>query len=139
MRSVFSLLTFVVLASCGADITEKVMSTWSNGEPKEVRVLEPGEPGEEVQKFHANGRLHVRGRLVNGQKQGTWNTYREDGLPWSQVDHVDGIKQGLFRTWHTSGRPHIEGQHHQGDPVGSWDFFSSDGTWIESKEFGPEN
>ena len=135
MRPVLFALVLAGLASCGSNTEETVNSSWPNGAPKEIQVVTQGQPGEEIQRFHANGRIHVRGKRVDGKKEGTWNTYREDGLPWSQVDHVGGVKQGLFRTWHTSGMPHIEGQHHQGEPVGTWDFFSSEGKWLESKDF----
>ena len=130
---------FVFLVACGSGISEEVVSTWPNGQAREVHLTDANIPGIEVQQFHENGRLHVRGRQAEGQREGTWNTYREDGLPWSQVEYVSGRKQGLFRTWYPSGVPHIEGQHSQGAPSGSWRFFSSEGQLLETVDFEASN
>ena len=79
------LLTLLLLAAgCANPVEEKVTSTWPDGSPKEVHLTEEGLEGHEIQQFHANGKLHLRGRLVGGQRDGTWNTYRENGQPWSQ-------------------------------------------------------
>ena len=130
------LLTLLLLAAgCANPVEEKVTTTWPDGSPKEVHLTEEGLKGHEIQQFHANGKLHVRGRLVSGQRDGTWNTYRENGQPWSQVDYAAGVKQGLFRTWHTNGMPHIEGQHEAGQRTGKWDFFDDTGQLNEALDF----
>ena len=130
------LLTLLLLAAgCANPVEEKVTSTWPDGSPKEVHLTEEGLEGHEIQQFHANGKLHVRGRLVSGQRDGTWNTYRENGQPWSQVDYAAGVKQGLFRTWHANGMPHVEGQHEAGQRTGKWDFFDDTGQLNEALDF----
>ena len=72
---------------------------------------------------------------MNGQRNGTCNTYRENGQPWSQVEYAAGVKQGLFRTWHANGMPHIEGQHEAGNRTGKWDFFDDTGQLNETLDF----
>ena len=69
-------------------------------------------------------------------RHGVWNTYREDGLPWSRVTYQAGVKAGLFRTWHIGGKPHIEGQHTEGVPSGKWRFYSTEGELVETKDYG---
>lgn len=130
---------FLLISACGASTSEEVVSRWPNGEPRDVRVSDEDWPGIEVQQFHENGRIHVRGREVEGQRQGTWNTYRENGNPWSQVEYSNGKKEGLFRTWHPNGMPHIEGQHTAGQPSGSWTFFDTHGQALEVRDFSPSN
>jgi antitoxin component YwqK of YwqJK toxin-antitoxin module len=124
------------LGACSEGKQERVVSTWpTKGNPKEVR-LELGEGlGVEVQQFHENGRIQIRGVLLNGARNGVWNTYRKDGLPWSQVTYKAGIKEGLFRTWHVGGTPHIEGQHKDGVPAGKWRFYSTEGDLVETEDF----
>ena len=139
MTGKFWLFSCLVLAlcSCTERQEETVVSTWTTDEtPKEVRVeLEEG-LGVEVQQFHENGRIHTRGTLLNNMRQGVWNTYREDGLPWSRVTYQAGVKEGLFRTWHIGGKPHIEGQHTEGVPSGKWRFYSTEGELVETKDYG---
>lgn len=124
------------LGACSEGKQEQVVSTWpTKGNPKEVR-LELGEGlGVEVQQFHENGRIQTRGVLLNDARNGVWNTYRKDGLPWSQVTYKAGIKEGLFRTWHVGGTPHIEGQHKDGVPAGKWRFYSTEGDLVETEDF----
>ena len=125
--------------ACDSPEQGTVIQTWETGAPKEVhREMQDGS-GVEVTIFHGNGKIHMRGKLLGGQRQGTWNTYREDGLPWSQVEYAGGIKDGLFRTWHTDGRPHIEGQHKSGSPTGSWRFFDVNGNLDHTEDFGGAN
>ena len=134
------LLLSLVMAACGSpDRNEDVVATWPDGARKEVHLTEVGVPGVEIHQYHQNGRIHVRGRLVDDVREGTWNTYRENGNPWSQVEYRGGIKEGLFRTWHPDGRPHIEGQHAAGQPAGEWTFFSTDGTVVETRDMEAPN
>ncbi len=139
MRRILPVCLLVLAACGGPDRTEDVVAQWPDGSRKEVRSTEEGVAGEEVQQFHENGRIHVRGRLVEGVREGTWNTYRDSGKPWSQVDYVSGVKEGLFRTWHPNGLPHIEGQHAQGIPSGEWTFFSTEGAVVEVRDMAAVN
>ena len=132
------LASCLVLFGCASSETETVVSSWADGTVKEVHRFEEGVAGHEIQQFHSNGLLHVRGRMVDGMREGTWNTYREDGLPWSQVDYVAGQKEWLFRTWHPSGLPHIQGQHASGEPSGVWHFFDVTGQPNETRDFDAE-
>ena len=125
----------LVLAGCAEQISDEVVATWPDGSAKEIHRAKEGEAGREIQQFHANGRAHVRGRLVNGVREGVWNTFRENGLPWSQVEYLSGEKNGIFRTWHENGLPHIEGQHRAGKPAGVWRFFDTAGQPTESRSF----
>lgn len=128
----------LLLFGCATTETETVVSTWSDGTTKEVHRFEEGVAGYEIQQFHSNGLIHVRGWMVDSLREGTWNTYRENGLPWSQVDYVGGQKEGVFRTWHDSGFPHIEGQHKNGAPSGVWTFFDVTGQPTETRDFDAE-
>ncbi|MCH1583253.1 MAG: hypothetical protein L7S63_09055 [Flavobacteriales bacterium] len=129
-----------VLQACSTEPAPTIVATWpSNDEPKETRLTLGEGQGVEVQHFHENGRIHIRGVLRNEAREGVWNTYREDGLPWSQVSYAEGVKDGLFRTWHTSGNPHIEGQHTAGAPSGTWRFYGTDGQLVETRDFDAQN
>ena len=131
-----ALLLTLALCACSDREPKEIVSTWpTDGAPKEVQLeLDEGR-GTEVQQFHENGRIHTRGVLLEGVRHGVWNTYREDGLPWSQVTYKNGVKEGLFRTWHVGGIPHIEGQHKDGVPAGKWRFYSTEGDLVETEDF----
>ena len=132
-------LTFL-LTACGTGNPERVVDTWEDSEqPREVRTETADQGGEEVQQYHENGRIHTRGKLVDGVREGTWNTYREDGLPWSQVTYASGKKQGPFRTWHPGGIPHIEGQHVDDRPSGTWRFYAKNGQLVETLNYDGAN
>lgn len=137
MTRIPPLLVMLTLLATGCEepISEKIVATWPDGSPKEIHSFTASEPGHETQQFHANGRAHVRGRLVDGVREGVWNTFRENGLPWSQVEYLSGEKNGSFRTWHENGLPHIEGQHRAGKPAGVWYFFDTMGQPTESQNF----
>lgn len=126
-------------SACSTPVEETVVQTWpETGQPKEIHTELPDGAGTEVRIMHGNGRIHMRGVLKEGERSGTWNTYREDGMPWSQVQYVNGQKDGLFRTWHPGGIPHIEGQHRSGNPHGDWHFYSTDGQLVQTEHYGSE-
>jgi len=130
---------FLLTTGCAVPEQDKVVESWPSGAPKEIHV-ELGEgKGKEIKRFHENGRIHLRGSMMDGHREGTWNTYREDGLPWSQVTYSAGVKEGPFRTWHTTGVPHVEGQHVGGKPVGTWRFYGDDGQLLETKVYPAPN
>lgn len=129
--------TLLFSACTTPSIEENVISTWpESGEPREIHIALPDSSGTEVKILHGNGRIHMRGVLKAGKREGTWNTYREDGMPWSQVHYVDGLKDGLFRTWHAGGVPHIEGQHRNNQPDSTWHFYSTEGVLVQTEFYG---
>lgn len=139
-RSLAILPLCLLLSACFDPEVETVTSSWpESGARREVRIDLGEGKGEEVKQFHENGRIHVRGVMLDGQREGTWNTFREDGLPWSQVTYSRGVKEGAFRTWHTDGTPHIEGQHLAGQPSGTWKFYGTDGQLVEVTDFPRPN
>lgn len=140
-RLFFPILPAILLLAIGCASPERdnVVDSWPSGAPKEVHVEREGGKGKEIKFFHENGTIHMRGTMVDGRREGTWNTYREDGLPWSQVTYASGVKDGPFRTWHTTGVPHVEGQNADGEPDGTWRFYGDDGQLLETKEYSAAN
>jgi antitoxin component YwqK of YwqJK toxin-antitoxin module len=142
MRNQHTLMSVVLCLAWACTAPEKgeVISTWpSSGHPKEVHTVLGEGAGTEVQILHENGSIHMRGTLLEGKRNGVWNTYREDGMPWSQVQYDSGTKEGLFRTWHVEGVPHIEGQHLGGEPSGTWRFYGTDGQLVHTEDYDTAN
>lgn len=129
-----------LVSACSSAPTEDIVRTWPNsGAPREIHTILADSSGTEVRILHENGRIHMRGVLRDGLRHGTWNTYREDGMPWSQVQYALGVKDGLFRTWHEGGAPHIEGQHAAGAPFGTWRFHDMNGQLLETETYPAPN
>ena len=100
-------LLALFLSACGSpERTEEVVSAWPDGTPKEVRMTEVGVNGVDLLQYHANGRLHVRGRMLDGAREGTWNTYRENGQPWSQWSIGRGSKKACSARGTPMACPH---------------------------------
>ncbi len=124
----------ILWAGCAPPAEETVVQTWPDtGAPKEIHTELTEGAGTEVRIMHGNGRIHIRGLLKDGVREGIWNTYREDGMPWSQVSYARGLKDGLFRTWHPGGIPHIEGQHRANQPDSTWRFYGTDGQLVQTE------
>lgn len=72
-----------------------------------------------------------RGQLLKGERHGVWNSYYENGMPWSQVNYDRGEEHGSYRTYHDNDEPAIEGIFDEGTRIGTWSFYGEDGNMIK--------
>ena len=115
--------------ACTAPEKGEVISTWpSSGHPKEVHTVLGEGAGTEVQILHENGSIHMRGTLLEGKRNGVWNTYREDGLPWSQVHYDSGSpRKGSSAPGMSEGCPTSRASTSGVSPLVTWRFYGTDG------------
>lgn len=78
-------------------------------EEKKDVFLYQGEPytGECYQNF-PNGELGVKGRYVNGKKEGVWTWYYSNGNKKRESLYRNGLKSGKSNTWYISGKKRSE-------------------------------
>jgi hypothetical protein len=123
------------LAACTDPLAprQEVQTTWPEGNPRIVLGLRADTVFERLE-YHETGQLKSRGQLLDGARNGVWNSYYESGMPWSQVSYDRGEEHGSYRTYHDNGEPAIEGAFDRGTRVGTWSFFSPEGELIRNEE-----
>lgn len=79
----------------------------------------------------ADGRPVMEGEIVQGQRDGQWTSYTEQGRVKSRNQYVHGVLEGPTIVFYDNGQVRYTGQHHRDKPVGEWRFYDEQGALME--------
>lgn len=79
----------------------------------------------------ADGRPVMEGGIVQGQRDGQWTSYTEEGRVKSRNQYVHGVLEGPTIVFYDNGQVRYTGQHHRDKPVGEWRFYTEQGALME--------
>jgi len=86
--------------------------------------------------YDAEGLVLVEmGPFSNGQRQGFWETYAENGTVLQRGSYVDGKADGLWEGWYESGAKRYSGNKSAGQLEGQVDFWTPDGA-VDTNQSG---
>ena len=80
-----------------------------------------------VKESHPNQNLKSLGYLKNGQKQGLWISWYENGDKESDIEWDKDQYHGIFRYWFSNGKPKVVGQTQDGEVNGEWKNYYTNG------------
>lgn len=80
-----------------------------------------------VKDTHPNQNLKSLGYLKNGQKQGLWINWYEDGKLESKKGWNNDFLEGVFKYWHPNGKLKVMGRTKDGEVDGIWQQFYTNG------------
>ena len=104
-----SLSLGLLVVGCARE-QEAVEVTWPDGSPRTAYVVLEGDTVG-FRAWHENGQLDREGGLKDGQRDGKWQAFYDDGTPWAEHEYAAGVQIGAYRTWYPNGTPNIEGQY----------------------------
>ena len=85
-------------------------------------------PADGIQEITSpDGRVRMRGPLVDGRRHGLWTAYFPDGTVQSRGMYRNGVRHGTAEVFHPGGMPYYTGQYHQDNPSGEWLFHDTTG------------
>lgn len=130
MRSLFFLSIIVFLSSCdnsGNEIDNE--DATSTSEDTTVTYSKDLTSSNKTVEYHPNGNIKMEGNLNDdGQRQGLWIAYYENGTKWSESYYVDGIRDGHSLSFYPNGRIRYVGEYKNDVKVGEWKFYNEDGS-----------
>ena len=135
MKSIYFLFIPLALVACSGQETEdantEVDSLFSEVTVEETTDLTNN--GKSVE-YHPNGNIKMEGNLNdNGQREGLWIAYYEDGTKWSESYYVDGLRDGHNLSFYPNGQVRYIGEYKNDQKVGTWKFYAEDGS-LETEE-----
>lgn len=80
---------------------------------------------------YPDGKLKSVGTIANGQKEGLWTHYREDGNKWSECNFTNDKPNGKVVSYHPNGQVNYIGYFTNGVKTGEWQFYNTDGELIK--------
>lgn len=84
-------------------------------------------PGEIEERSLEDSSLLQRGRILNGKKDGIWETWSMAGGRESTEAFSAGIRNGAFSTWHPNGNTFEFGSYSNGRRHGEWCVWDDNG------------
>ena len=137
MKKIFLLLFMAIaMASCSAQLTEKVEATYSNGKPRVVRYYDKHDQCVKETEYYESGQVKMEGGMKNGKMEGEWTAYFIDGRVQSHGFFADGKRTGAAEVYHSNGNKYEEGSYKEGKHVGKWKFYNEQGHLIKEVDFG---
>ena len=71
-----------------------------------------------------------KGSLKNGNREGVWLGYYDNGQLWKEGDYKNGKKEGSWVYYHKTGQLFGKGNYKNGETDGFWGHYYKDGTFI---------
>lgn len=85
---------------------------------------------------YPNGKLKMEGKLnVNGNRDGLWISYYENGTKWSESYYDDGSREGHSLSFFPSGQTRYIGEYKNDKKIGVWKFYDEDGELFKEETF----
>lgn len=123
------------LASCSAQLTEKVESTFPDGKPKVVHYYDKHNQCVKETEYYSSGQVKMEGGMKDGKMDGEWTAYFIDGRVQSHGFFKDGKRTGAAQVFYSNGNKYEEGFYKEGKHVGHWKFYDEQGTLINEVDF----
>jgi hypothetical protein len=138
---VIPVLSFLIFACAGQEEKETIDIESSTTAVEEATTTDIApvdtisKPGETVE-YHPNGALKTRGKLnENGNREGLWVAYYDNGIKWSESYYMDGIRDGHSLTFYPNGQVRYIGEYKNDEKIGEWKFYNEDGTLQKEENF----
>ncbi len=125
-------LLFSLAAACDQD-------------PGTVKVPDPASPVKDTltsEGIHEirdkSGNVIMRGEMVDGVREGGWESYFPDGTLRSRGTFINGIQQGPTTVHHPNGAIFYTGWYKDGVPVNDWSFYNEEGEQVKIVRYSKE-
>ena len=104
-RTLIYLFIISILYSCGLEKKEVVTEKWEDGSTKVSFTYEnPDDTTKYVRtSFHTNGKIESKGFVVDGEKDGLWKWWYDNGKKQDLAHLNNGIYEGTRKHWRKDG------------------------------------
>lgn len=79
--------------------------------------------------LHDNGQIKTQGNLVDGKRDGLWQTFFHDGIKQSESTYKHGVLNGKTASYYYDGKTRYVGFYEKDLKSGTWYFYTEDGTF----------
>ena len=137
MKKIFLILgTMLFLASCSAQLTEKVEVSFPNGKPQIVYYYDKHNQCVKETEYYESGQVKMEGGLKDGKMEGEWVAYFPDGRMQSKGTFKDDKRTGAATVWQENGNLLHEGFYKEGKPCGKWKWYDEQGNLLKEVNYG---
>lgn len=140
-KIVLFFLMLTTFFSCSKnELIEDVITKHEDGSRKEVRYYKVNKDGSKTcvreTWYYQEGMKHLDGPIVDGKRNGIFESYYKSGAVMSRGEFVDGKRVGKATIYHENGKVRYEGNYADGKEVGIWKFYDEDGNFLYEVDRG---
>lgn len=126
------LMMFALFSCSENELVEEILVKHENGNRKEVRYHKVNKDGSKTcvreTWYYEEGMKYLDGPIVDGKRNGTFESYYKSGAIMSRGEFVDGIRIGKATVYHENGKVRYEGVYENGVECGIWKFYDEEGS-----------
>jgi len=130
---IFSML---LLISCEEKLTAVATNYFDDGTPQQVLYYSIKGNDSILMKrldYHPNRTVSIEGSYKNGEREGEWKSWYENGNLWSVGNFKNGLSVGKTAVYHENGNLYYSGTYgDQEKRIGTWKFYDIDGNLLET-------
>lgn len=89
----------------------------------------------DVTHLFTNQKVKEKGKYLNGNKDGKWERWDENGVKTAEAYYNNGIKTGIWLVWDHNGTKRYEMYYSSGKKTGTWKVWDESGTLTQEKSF----
>lgn len=82
--------------------------------------------------YYNNGKEKMNGVIIDGQREGLWQAWYENGNLWSEAEYKKGINNGKSVTYFENGKVRYEGKFNNGKKIGEWNYYDEEGKLVKT-------
>lgn len=80
---------------------------------------------------YPNGTVKMRGKEEGKKRIGKWESFYPNGYKWSEINYVDGYRQGSVVVYYPNGIMRYEGNYYNDERSGTWLFYDTTGVTLK--------
>lgn len=135
-RTILYLVMFLLLASCGNGMKEKVVSKHDNGQPAKVYYFDKNNRCVREVDYYETGIMMMEGPVKNDLRDGEWTSYFPDGKVQSTGIYQDGVRTGKALVYHENGHLWMDGFYKNDQKSGLWIYYDEQGYEFQRVDYG---
>lgn len=137
MKKIFLILSsMLLLASCSAQLDERVVSKYPSGQIRVVHYFDKHDKCVKETEYYENGQVKMEGGMKDGKMEGEWTAYFIDGRVQSHGFFEDDKRTGHAQVFYSNGNKYEEGSYKNGKHCGLWKFYDEQGHLVKEVDFG---
>lgn len=136
MKKIFLIMaTVMLLASCLAQLNEKVEMSYPSGKPQVVRCYDKHNQCVKEIEYYESGQVKMEGGMKDGKMEGEWTAYFPDGRVQSKGIFKDGKRTGAATVYFNNGNLMSEGFYTDGKHSGHWKWYDEQGNLLREEDY----
>lgn len=85
--------------------------------------------------FNENYTINTKGIVKNGLKEGRWEFYYANGQKMLEANYSGGIKNGAYNSYRENGVPYFRGFYINDERANIWEFYDEAGNFAGQKDY----